>query len=83
MKTFEARLMSWHEESSFPDPSRGGFKSYQEAAKYIQDYICDGCLAQVKAGVQASGDFEVLDALGTSCGAQWWIFQEEIQNQNA
>ena len=82
MKTYEAILMSWHKEYSYPNPSRGGFKSYQDAAKYVQGYICDSCLAQVKAGVQADGDFEIFDALGTSCGAQWLIFQEEPQNQN-
>ena len=51
------------------DPSKGGFKTYDEAWEYIKSMRCKLCLQQI----EEQGEEEAL----ISCDAEWEIFEEE------
>ena len=64
---WEAILMSG--DGGDNDPSKGGFKTYDDAYEYIKSMRCNICLKEI----EEIGEEEAL----IPCDAEWEIFKEE------
>ena len=64
MKTFEAILLSYNNDDD-RDPSKGGFKTSDDAWDYVESFSCDLC----------KNDPDGIDA----CAAEWMVIEEDIK----
>ena len=50
------------------DPTKGGFKTQEEAWEYVESQRCDMCLKEIE---------EYGDEALISCDAEWGVYEEE------
>lgn len=64
MKKYEAILLSYGDNNKFPDPSKKGFNTEDEAWEYIVKHLCEVCRKSK-------------DPIGSQCAAEWMVDEYE------
>ena len=69
------------------DPTRGGFKSEEEAWNYVTTHLCTSCTQALSDGYEIYSDgkqdhkAKITHPGGTSCGAEWLVALEDEYNK--
>lgn len=61
--------------------TKSGFETYEDAKKYIERFLCQGCLDDYKRGYEQDeldGEkYPIESVMSTPCGAEWFIITDE------
>jgi hypothetical protein len=80
-KTYEAIYLPACSEGK--NPSKGGFKTEEEAIEYVKKHLCSYCKDDLENGYiilnygYKKEKMYITDALETSCGAEWIVDEED------
>lgn len=60
---------------------KSGFVTEEEAEKYIEQFLCNICLEDLKNGYVSDDEgkriYDISGIMDTGCGAEWYIIKDE------
>ena len=85
MTTYYALQLSWNDSLTFPDPSKNGFKTKEEAWDYVFDNMCKTCQEERTHALfliqhpelKTDSEHDQYDSTHPACACEWSVGEDD------